>query len=539
VAVVQISRIQIRRGQKNTGTGLPQLASGELGWAIDSQELYIGNGAVSEGAPAVGNTSILTEHSNLFEFADSYTYESDSGVIQTGASSSSPIERSLQDRLDDIVSVKAFGCKGNGTDCTVELQRAIDQLFINSATKGTTPSRVVLYFEPGTYLVDGTIYVPPYATLRGAGADKTIIQQTTNASTFQTVNDSSTPGSPANDSTSTTLNQARFVEVTGMTLDTNGAEPALRLDSCADSKFEDLKILGTFSSGDTITDASIGIKLNALSTAVTCKNNVFKNIRISGFAYGIESKYDIVNNKFEDCNLQSLGYGVVFGKNISIGLPGQVTGPLHNSISTSYFYNIDRKGIWVNSGNYNVTVNNKFIQVGNEGGTESNASHSVIDFDDLYNVSDNDYFERTNDLSFNQLFITGVPFVPTIEGHTFSENSFTSQVNVGQQTTAIRLFRLPADANRIYKIEYWYRSDVYNALRSGVLNIVYDNATDSLAFSDDYDYVGDFAYRDRLKFNALTADENFDATNETLLVTVENAAIADNGVVQFKVTTIS
>jgi len=58
VAVVQISRIQIRRGQKNTGTGLPQLASGELGWAIDSQELYIGNGAVSEGAPAVGNTNI-------------------------------------------------------------------------------------------------------------------------------------------------------------------------------------------------------------------------------------------------------------------------------------------------------------------------------------------------------------------------------------------------------------------------------------------------------------------------------------------------
>ena len=47
MAVVQISRIQIRRGRKNTGSGIPQLASGELGWAVDSQELYIGNGAVS------------------------------------------------------------------------------------------------------------------------------------------------------------------------------------------------------------------------------------------------------------------------------------------------------------------------------------------------------------------------------------------------------------------------------------------------------------------------------------------------------------
>ena len=74
MAVVQISKIQIRRGQKNQGSGLPQLSSGELGWAIDSQELYVGNGAVSEGAPRVGNTKILTEHDNLFTLIDTYAY---------------------------------------------------------------------------------------------------------------------------------------------------------------------------------------------------------------------------------------------------------------------------------------------------------------------------------------------------------------------------------------------------------------------------------------------------------------------------------
>ncbi len=61
MAVVQISKIQIRRGKKNI-SGMPQLASGELAWAVDSQELYIGNGSVGEGAPAVGNTKILTEN---------------------------------------------------------------------------------------------------------------------------------------------------------------------------------------------------------------------------------------------------------------------------------------------------------------------------------------------------------------------------------------------------------------------------------------------------------------------------------------------
>ena len=79
MAVVQISRIQVRRGKKGVDN-LPQLASGELGWAIDSQEFYVGNGSVSEGAPAVGNTKILTEHDNIFQLAGQYTYRGDSGI---------------------------------------------------------------------------------------------------------------------------------------------------------------------------------------------------------------------------------------------------------------------------------------------------------------------------------------------------------------------------------------------------------------------------------------------------------------------------
>lgn len=58
MAVVQISRIQNRRG---LAENLPQLSSAELGWSIDTQELYIGNGTIDEGAPEVGNTRILTE----------------------------------------------------------------------------------------------------------------------------------------------------------------------------------------------------------------------------------------------------------------------------------------------------------------------------------------------------------------------------------------------------------------------------------------------------------------------------------------------
>ena len=106
MAVVSISRIQVRRGQKNAGSGLPQLASGEFGWAVDSQELYIGNGSVAEGAPYVGNTKLLSETDNLFEFANTYQYKSGTNV-QTGDSANNPVLRTLQARLDDIHALGA------------------------------------------------------------------------------------------------------------------------------------------------------------------------------------------------------------------------------------------------------------------------------------------------------------------------------------------------------------------------------------------------------------------------------------------------
>ena len=109
MAVVQISRIQVRRGRANDGTGLPQLASGEMAWAVDTQQLYIGNGAVSEGSPAVGNTRLLTEndlssYGNLLALLQ-YTYKVNDTTIVTGPSANTPIQRTFQTRLDDLVTV--------------------------------------------------------------------------------------------------------------------------------------------------------------------------------------------------------------------------------------------------------------------------------------------------------------------------------------------------------------------------------------------------------------------------------------------------
>jgi hypothetical protein len=173
MAVVQISRIQLRRGRKNEGTGLPQLASGELAWAIDTQELYIGNGAVSEGSPAVGNTKVLTEHDNILDLLEQYQYKPNDTTILTGLNGNI-VERTLQERLDEgAVNAGSFGISSIDAtaDQTALIQNAIWSLYANT---NPATNRVALEFDPGTYKITGTLYIPSNVRLVGSGIGKTV-----------------------------------------------------------------------------------------------------------------------------------------------------------------------------------------------------------------------------------------------------------------------------------------------------------------------------------------------------------------------------
>ena len=282
MAVVQISRIQVRRGRKGQ-TNIPQLASGEIGWAVDTQELFIGNGSVSEGAPFVGNTKILTSADNIFTLNDQYEYRSEDSIIQTGATARTAVKRTLQDRLEFQVFVEDFGAQHDTSVIqTAALQRAIDNLFLN--TKTSSENRYVLNLAPGLYRIDDSLKIPPYTTLRGAGKDKTIIEQTANEPIFITVNGSSTIGNYEETSALSADNQVRNVEVSGMTLRYENAasniyNTVFDLQSCRDSHFYDLKLKGYWD-GDGDQAASIGINLKSFSGAVRSNANLFENIEI-------------------------------------------------------------------------------------------------------------------------------------------------------------------------------------------------------------------------------------------------------------------
>ena len=535
MAVVQISRIQVRRGQKNQGSGVPQLSGGEFGWAVDSRELYIGNGSVAEGSPAVGNTKIITEHDDLFTLANTYTYLGGQ-TVQTGITSTSPVKRTLQQRLDEQVSVKSFGAAGDGSDQTVAIQRAIDQLYINSSTKGTEESRAILYFPPGTYKITSTIYIPPFASIVGAGKDKTKFNVTNNVVVFQTVNESSTPGNYANDSSSTTINQPRQIVMKDFTVaTTQTTQPVLKLQSCKMSNFENIRITGPWTTGTAITRANAGLELSSLSNVVCTQENKFDHVSVNGMSVGVVSDDDAYNNHFHCCYLSNLGYGIRFGTATVLGSQGQITGPSKNKISQSEFSDIDREGIIITNGTNNFSSHNNYQSVGNVGGNEGNAQYSVLDFTAPGNSSVEDTFSRTADLSYNQAYITAYPYVSEIKGSVNASLGGHMSLEVAQASSPTYFFRLPGDYSRTYEVEYFYNSNLVNAQRSGKMTFQLDATTNTLNFIDDHEYQGDTNYETALSFTAAMVNTNGQIGVDTIVVSMLNSTVNDTGRFNYKI----
>lgn len=528
MAVVSISRIQVRRGQKNTGSGLPQLASGEFGWAVDSQELFIGNGSVSEGAPYVGNTKLLSENDNLFEFAKTYQYKSGTN-IQTGDAPNNPVLRTLQERLDDRVSIRSFGAMGDGTNQTVALQRAIDQLYLNASNKGQPQARVELILEPGEYNITSTIFLPPFATIRGAGVDKTIIKSGAFAA-FETVNETSTPGAYAEDATSTTLNQARNINISNLTINSNGGT-AISLISCADSRFENLILEGSYDLGDAVDGNIDAIRISSLSTAVSSNNNYFDSVIIKNFVTGIKSDNDIKNNIWTNCTFDTLWQGASLGLQTIVGTSGMLTGPINNNIINSTFDNINQHAIRIKEGTDNISKNNKFYNVGSQGGDASLTQHAVLLFEGIRNNSIGDWFQRSEELGYTETYKNGVRYYPEVQGPVITEFETTHVLSLNNSGEFSKLFRLPADTVKAYEIDYIYKSNVVDAARTGVMSLVVDPANSTFDFSDDYNYTGDIIYAENLKFTAATYDEDADTDIDTVAVMMQNLTANASGII--------
>lgn len=516
MAVYQISRIQVRRGQSLTGTGLPQLASGEFGWCVDSQELYIGNGSVAEGAPAVGNTRILSlndlaAEGNVLQLLQ-YAYRANDPSIQTSVTGLT--YRSMQAHLDDIVSIAAFGAVGDGaTDDTVAIQLAVDQLFLNantysynnSASAATT--RVTLYIPPGIFKITSTIYVPSYASIVGAGIDKSIFlfePTTTGIDTpaFRFVNDTSASGEPneplgvGNSSSFQYTNQPRYITFKDFTVDvTTGDNPGLQLDAVRSCVFDSIKIKGNTTNFTTYNAGNVGIIMQAKSSVVTCQDNLFSNIRISGVTTAIYAQQDIVNNSFDNCSIYDAQRGFVLGEGSTGGnVPGQQYGPMQTNISNTKFDTIKKQAVYLERGEYNLIHGCKLTNVGNDGAGNLAATYPQIYIKTMNNSVDNIQSDRGDDL----VTINSVPYIPEVTGNVTHTLFGTRQLTIGQINSPIQLFRLPIPTDSFgvpggavsFKLDYLFKSTAFAYSRKGTMDIGVDVTSNKFQLTDDYEFVG-------------------------------------------------
>ena len=542
MAVVQISKIQHRRGRKNSGTSLPQLASGEIGWAIDTQEVFIGNGSVSEGAPYVGNTKIITEHDNILDLALQYQYRRNDATIQTGPSSAQPVQRTVQERLDDVVSVRAFNVTGDGTtDDTLAIQRAIDQLYLNDATKGSASSRVKLVFEAGIYKLTAPLRIPPYANLQGAGKDKTIIRQTGAFAVAYTVGSDSTPGVYTDTSTMTSLNQPQFIELQDMTLENTVAnKPGLELIAAKNSTFSNLKIKGVWVYPSTALNAdSVGLRLTAKSASVSCTDNLFDNVTITNFAYGVDSTFDIESNHFTNNTFYELRRGIRFGHNVDPLTSGRQYGPRENKITHSRFSRITETGYEVIEGSGNTSESNTYVQVGNDGGTEETATYEVINFVSGGNVSSNDYFERSIELTTNPTYLNSIPYIPEVKGIVKSEHKYNTEVYIDSGASGSPFIKLPANTSTSHIIHYFYTSPIQAVTRQGTLFVNVDRENDIVHLTDDCSTIGNAANVEDLSFSVTLESAGTFTNDPTVFVRYTNTAVSEDGYINYWYETIS
>lgn len=432
--IVQISKIQVRHGK---AAQVPQLSGGEFGWAIDSQDLYIGNGAVADGAPEVGNTKVLTEHDPLSDYAN-YFYGSESTYFRT-----------LQERLDDRIAVESFGVTTTGEpdDNSDNLQRAINELYLSD-----NPTLTPLYFGPGEYRFSRKINVPTHAILIGNGKNNTVLTShdiDDGMFVTKTYGSTETNGVVISDMTI----KAQKTDVTS-----DDFRACLSLSDCHNSLFNNLTISGNDETKDAVVFDS------ALTSTSTQNQNVFINCTVEKASTGLLIKDGVNHNIFEYCTFVDLtDQGMVF-----------ISGAKHNVVKNCRFTRISGIGFNVTEGTYNISKNNRYTDVGDM----MSSTTEIISLVNPTNASIDDHFDRHADHY-------------SVETPILSGFGTLSQQHYMQLPTDT--IQLPLKSmNQIYEIDYIYtesQSSGHSEFRKGriTISITYDGEDGTVeAATDSY-----------------------------------------------------
>ena len=524
MAIVQISRITNRKGLEED---LPQpLAPAELGWAVDTRQLYIGPGTLAEGSPDEhNNVEILTEYSDILATQTAYTYTGQTATgysVQTGTSVGSPVSQSLQSRLDSYCVVTDFGAKGDGvTDDTAAINRALYQLYCVQANPQIRRS---LFFPAGNYIITNTILVPPYAMLYGEGPQSSILNFFVTAWTntvayaagvlvksgglYYRSNFAVPVGTGLTDQTlegeyywgdistgaanglpeyimqtasSTQQTGANIVSpyepqnilITNMNMVTNQIMNGVLIERAHDCAFTNVGFQGPLITTTlTVATDNIAAVRWASTTTLVCSHVTFENCVFNGFTYGTNTAQQIEGITFSNCEFDTLYQGAYLG-----GATPVNGGPTGVRLITNVFDNIYVEGIVIDGVSLNTTTNNVFYDVGNHFNGAALAASAIIDIDTANNVCLGDMFERTTAQSatYPRIKLNNTASIAMENGYRLLQGSyvresgvtFTLTDNISSATTIFSF-----DANVVAAVQIDYTIVRGTTVRTGVYTIV-------------------------------------------------------------------
>ena len=482
MAILQVSRITNRKGLTEN---LPQLAGAELGWCFDSRRLFIGNGTLQEGAPVIGNTEILTEYSDITVLSD-YTYED---IIvgypaQTGVTPSTPVVRTVQARLDDSVSVRAFGAVGDGqTDDTAAINRALFQLY---CIAGNAAVRRALLFPAGTYRVTQSIVIPAYAKLVGEGADCSIIMLDLDSTSDYVARYGDSLQQTGANIGNNGATPPRNIEISSMTFATQEPTDVFLVEAANQCYFDSVDFIGPLTETNIIEDLSAtdiaGVRFSSTSAAI-CNQITFDKCQYSGLTYGVNTDQLVESVTITNSKFNTLYQGVVLGTGTPVD-----GGPQGFRVQNSIFDRVFREGIVYDDVNTCISAHNVFFNVGND--FSASPTSAIITLVNDNNVSVSDMFERTLDsvLIHPRVRIIGAAANTgtLIQLGRYTRNSgrtFSLANNQSNQT----IFQIGTALTKAFRMDYTIIRG--SAIRHGTMIVtaqVSDGSSLTLSYNDDF-----------------------------------------------------
>jgi len=472
VAIVQISRIQHRRG---VADNLPQLAVGEIGLAVDTKRVYIGNGG--NDAPQIENIELLTASSDLLDSADTYTYKgADAGYnATTGINASTPVTRTMQQKFDEVASVKDFGAKGDGnTDDTAAINRALFQIFSRATN---TEVRRALFFPAGTYIVTDILKIPPFAKLVGDGHNSSIIKAT-NASPdciAQTA-DSLQQVDGSVGSSSATLPGNLHIDGLAFWASVDTVDGFV-VNQAHTVTFSNCRFQGYNTSNPTgVGNSQAAMKIESSTTRET-EHVHFVGCVFTLANFGVVADHDMTSITFSGCDFEKAFKGLKIGE-ARTGTAPSVDGPRGVKVTNSLFDKIYSHAIHGYFGPGLTSAFNTFKDCANNNLGVGNAATHVVNFarTGMHSISDD--FERQDADETSSTLRVNHQGMSLQESQVQFNNyvrEFGSSVNFTDNTSATTTGITFSDNNNLENaVEVEYLITRGTAKRQGVLTITHD-----------------------------------------------------------------